>query len=108
MIRKRPLVFGILLAGALAALGFAGVVSAHDDDRPSAGQIAFAQEVSDLMLNELVAALFTTRTNGSARSSSGSRFERRRITDSAVPISQAAEVTRGTRGPAIPDVGPPG
>ena len=58
MIRKRPLVFGILFAGGLAALGLARVASAHDDDRPSAGQIAFAQEVSDLMLNELVAALF--------------------------------------------------
>jgi hypothetical protein len=58
MIRKRPLVFGILFAGALAALGLAGVVSAHDDDRPTLGQIAFAEKVSDLMLNELVAALF--------------------------------------------------
>ena len=58
MIRKRPLLFGILFAGGLAALGMARVASAHDDDRPSAGQIAFAQEVSDLMLNELVAALF--------------------------------------------------
>ena len=59
MIRKRPLLLGTLFAGGLIALGLVRVASAHDDDdRPSAGQIAFAEKVSDLMLNELVAALF--------------------------------------------------
>jgi len=33
-------------------------VRAKDDDRPSSAQITFAQEVSNLMVNELVAALF--------------------------------------------------
>ena len=59
MVRKHPVLFGIVTAGCLAALSFAGViVSAHDDDSPSPKGIAFAQEVSDLMVNELVAALF--------------------------------------------------
>ena len=31
---------------------------ATDDDRPTAGQVAFAQDVSDLLVNEVVAALF--------------------------------------------------
>jgi hypothetical protein len=58
MIRKRPLVLGILFAGGLAALGLARVASAHDDDKPSAGQVAFAEDVSNLLVNEVVAALF--------------------------------------------------
>src|SRR5436190_21241344 len=57
MVRKHPLLFGIVTACCLASLSFAGVVSAHDES-PSPKKIAFAQEVSDLMVNELVAALF--------------------------------------------------
>jgi hypothetical protein len=61
MTQKRPVLFAMLVAGCLVALGGATVVvSAHDDDEaPSRRQVAFAQEVSDLMVNELVAALFT-------------------------------------------------
>jgi hypothetical protein len=58
MVRKHPVVVGILFAGGLAALALAGVAYAHDDDPPSPGQIAFAEEVSDLLVNEVVAALF--------------------------------------------------
>ena len=51
--------FGILVAACVATIGLTVAAAARDgDDRPSSGQIAFAQEVSDLMLNELVAALF--------------------------------------------------
>jgi hypothetical protein len=58
MVRKHPLLFGILFAGGIAALGLAGVAYAHDDDPPSPGQVAFAEDVSDLLVNEMVAALF--------------------------------------------------
>jgi hypothetical protein len=50
---------GIVIAGYTAALGTSVVTYASDDETPSVGQIAFAKTVSDLMLNELVAALFT-------------------------------------------------
>jgi hypothetical protein len=58
MIRKHPRLFGMLFAGALAALGLSGVTYAHDDDPPSPGQVAFAEDVSNLLVNEVVAALF--------------------------------------------------
>ena len=58
MARKQPVLFGILIVGCVAALGLAGVVYAHDDDTPSSGQIAFAADVSNLLVNEVVAALF--------------------------------------------------
>jgi hypothetical protein len=59
MLRKHPLLVGILFAGGIAALGLAGVAYAHDDDHPpSPGQIAFAEDVSNLLVNEVVAALF--------------------------------------------------
>ena len=51
------LVIGIVAAGCIATIGLAAAAH-HDDDRPSTAQIAFAQEVSDLMVNEIVAALF--------------------------------------------------
>jgi len=57
MLRTRPIVLGIVLATALAAVRFASVY-AHDEVRPTTRQIAFAQQVSDLMVNEIVAALF--------------------------------------------------
>ena len=59
MVRKHHILFGIALAGYLAGLGFAVSADASDDPRPSSSQIAFAEEVSTLMINELVAALFT-------------------------------------------------
>ena len=57
MIQKHRVLFAAVITGCVAALGVAAI--ANDDQRPSSRQIAFAQEVSDLMLNELVAALFT-------------------------------------------------
>jgi hypothetical protein len=48
----RRIVITVLLALGITAMAFA-------DDRPSDGQIAFAKQVSDLLVNELVAALFT-------------------------------------------------
>ena len=48
---------GVLLTGLVAGVGF-GVSHAYDDTPPSGEQVAFAQRTSDLMLNELVAALF--------------------------------------------------
>jgi hypothetical protein len=50
--------FKAILGVAIAALTLAVTVRARDDDRPSTAQIAFAQQVSALMVNELVAALF--------------------------------------------------
>ena len=58
MTRKHPVLFGVLIAGGIAALGLAGVAYAHDDDQPSARQIAFAKDVNGLLFNEVVAALF--------------------------------------------------
>lgn len=48
----------VLLAGLVAGLGATAVAYASDDTSPpSSEQIAFAQRTSDLMLNELLAAL---------------------------------------------------
>jgi hypothetical protein len=47
----------LAVACCIATIG-AAVITAHDDDRPTRGQIAFAEEVSGLMVNEIVAALF--------------------------------------------------
>jgi hypothetical protein len=58
MVRKYRVLFGVVITGCIAALGLAVVAQARHDEAPSTRQIAFAQEVSDLMLNELVAALF--------------------------------------------------
>ena len=58
MARKHPVLFGIVVAGSIAALGLAAILYASDDETPSSGQVAFAQEVSNLVVNELVAALF--------------------------------------------------
>src|SRR6185436_8841005 len=58
MLRTRPWVSGIVVTACLAGLGLAAVTYASDDNRPSNRQIAFAQQVSDLMVNEIVAALF--------------------------------------------------
>ena len=58
MAQKRRFVFGVVTAGCVAALGWAALAYAHENERPSSSRIAFAQEVSDLLVNELVAALF--------------------------------------------------
>jgi hypothetical protein len=49
----------VFTASYLSLLGVGAVTYASGDDAPSSRQIAFAKTVSDLMLNELVAALFT-------------------------------------------------
>jgi hypothetical protein len=57
--RKHFIVFAAIVSVCAAMVRLAVVAQAHDDDRqPSSGQVVFAQQVSDLMLNELVAALF--------------------------------------------------
>jgi hypothetical protein len=53
---KRSVSYRLLLAA--LAIGLAVATVGYADGRPSNEQIAFAQRVSDLMLNELVAALF--------------------------------------------------
>ena len=58
MRQRHRVLYGIAVTGLIAALGVATIASASDDGPPTSGQIAFATEVSDLMLNELVAALF--------------------------------------------------
>ena len=59
MNRKHSLLFTLGVAAWIGAVGLV-VTQAHNDDAPPpAGKVAFAQKVSDLMLNELVAALFT-------------------------------------------------
>ncbi len=64
----------LTVAGGIAVLGLSVAARTTDervrDDRPSTGQIAFAQQVSDLMVNELVAALFTEFDGRRRRTSS--------------------------------------
>jgi hypothetical protein len=55
---QRHVVYNIALIGLLIALGSSVIVRARQGGQPSDGQVAFAQGVSDLLLNELVAALF--------------------------------------------------
>src|SRR5262245_54018673 len=59
MARKHSTALGILATSLAATLGLAPAIHAQDARPPSKKRIAFAQEVSDLMVNELVAALFT-------------------------------------------------
>src|SRR5436190_9654630 len=54
MVRKHRVFFGVVITGCIAALGLGVIARAHDDEPPSNGQIAFARQVSDLMVNELV------------------------------------------------------
>ena len=57
--RTRHIVYSIAIAaGCIGALGLTVRASGGEDGAPSRTQIAFAREVSDLMVNELVAALF--------------------------------------------------
>ena len=60
MSKKKHLVLSaIAVTGLVVGFWVTPVAYTHDDDRPpSTIQIAFAQQVSDLMLNELLAALF--------------------------------------------------
>jgi hypothetical protein len=55
---QRHVVYYIALIGLLIALGSSVIARARQGGQPSDGQVAFAREVSDLLLNELVAALF--------------------------------------------------
>ena len=57
MSRMLRVFIALMIVSYVATLGFA-VVARAADDQPSQGRIAFAQQVSDLMVNELVAALF--------------------------------------------------
>jgi hypothetical protein len=57
MVRRHSILVGLVLVPCLAALGFVVSVAAHDDE-PSSTAVAFAKDVSDLMVNEIVAALF--------------------------------------------------
>ncbi|MGH6689058.1 MAG: hypothetical protein ACRD8O_15315 [Bryobacteraceae bacterium] len=57
MPQKHRVLYGIAVIGLVAVWGGAAITRASDP--PSSQEIAFAQEVSDLMVNELVAALFT-------------------------------------------------
>ena len=56
MSRKRFLTWRVVFVGLITVLAVVPIASA--DRRPSDDQVAFAERVSDLMLNELVAALF--------------------------------------------------
>ena len=58
MARRHLAVFGLPILVGLVALGLATIAYAHDDDMPSSAQIAAAQDVSALLANEVVAALF--------------------------------------------------
>jgi len=55
---KHPVLCGIVVTSLVAGIALAAAVYANDDRPPSTGQVASAQKVSDLMLNELLAALF--------------------------------------------------
>jgi hypothetical protein len=57
-VKHHPFLYGVAVAGLLAGFGLGAVAIADGDSPPSTAQIAFASEVSDLMVNELVAALF--------------------------------------------------
>jgi hypothetical protein len=54
----RHVSYGIAIMGLLIALGGSVIVRARQGGQPSASEVAFAEEVSNLLLNELVAALF--------------------------------------------------
>ena len=58
MLLKRSVLVGVIATCCLAACGLAVVAHATDDGTPSSQQVAFAQQVSDLLANEVVAALF--------------------------------------------------
>jgi hypothetical protein len=55
---KHRIVYRIAVTALIAGLGAAALASTNDERAPSGAQVASAQQVSDLMVNELVAALF--------------------------------------------------
>src|SRR5262245_30940485 len=57
--QKHPVLSAIVVTALLTVVGTVAVTYASDDTPPTAAQVASAQEVSDLLLNELLAALFT-------------------------------------------------
>jgi hypothetical protein len=57
MRRRHRLMIGIAAAAYAATVGLTIAVRAYQADTPTNAQIAFATEVSDLMLNEIVSAL---------------------------------------------------
>jgi hypothetical protein len=59
MAQTHRVFFGLVITSCIAALGVGAVAYANGDDRPSRRQVAFAEDVSNLLINELVAALFT-------------------------------------------------
>lgn len=59
MVRKHRVLFGVLVSAVLVVLGLGGLAYANNDDPPSPRQIAFAKDVSNLLVNEVVSALFT-------------------------------------------------
>ena len=52
------MIYGVAVSTLAIALGVTTAVRARGDSRPAPTDVAFAQTVSDLMVNELVAALF--------------------------------------------------
>ena len=55
---KPTMIYGLCVAALTIALGGAVVLRASQSGSPTDTQVAFAQQVSDLLLNEMVAALF--------------------------------------------------
>ena len=55
---KHPVLTGIAVTALIAGLGAAAIAYAGDDGPPSSKQVASARQTSDLLVNELVAALF--------------------------------------------------
>ena len=58
MIRRHSPIVTMAITAWVAMLGLTVIARADDDSPPSPSRVAFAKQVSDLMLNELVAALF--------------------------------------------------
>lgn len=56
---RHPVIHGAVIMALTATLGLTAAGHDASDTAPSPESVAFATEVSDLMLNELVAALFT-------------------------------------------------
>ncbi len=52
------MIYAMGISALALTLGVTTVLRARGEDRPAPGDVAFAQTVSDLMVNELVAALF--------------------------------------------------
>jgi hypothetical protein len=55
---KHRVLYAIAVIGLAAALGITAIARANQAGPPGDSEVAFARQVSDLLLNELVAALF--------------------------------------------------